>query len=357
MAKPKTTTAIALSPQSRMVETNPQSTLIPVQEAEYVEIETIDNNDFVPQEASEVHFIESNTSSVSYQDLQNDLIPTYATGESVIYHTNFIEEIQMAMADVFHGESFGLPTIRCSHKIEGRKPEAKFKSKDQIQPSDLTRFWQRAAFCIEIPSITTNICGEPVVLTVGGTSSLHDVNLFSKRSSRHFSYFVSFKCRICSNQMINIQYGLKDRVECFSPGDIYSGAVQLFSQFNIERDIQALSALGNVRITSDQFATLVGKLRLLSVLPTAAKKQLPSIELGDGQVLEACRNFVNGHFGLQDGQDSINGFELLNCFNAAAKNSYIHNYCAKVANCVTLTTGVCESIAGTSHEYDWFLRP
>ena len=327
---------------------------LPPASAEYVEVLQEDVDDEAP-EASECHFIESNTSSVKRADLSNDLVPSFASGELVISNSQFIDSVEMAMKDAFYGQTFGKPSIRCSHQIRGRKSESLKKDPKTLTDNDYSRFWQRMCFCIEVTSQTRVINGEEVRLTIGGTTSLHDVNLYSKRSCQHYSVFVAWKCRVCSNLMIQLEDGLLDQISCMNASEIYMASAQLFSRFNFEQSLRNLEALGQVSITTNQFATLIGKLRLLSCMPTAERKALPNIEIGDAQTLAACRNFINGHFGL-NGRDYINGFELLNCFNDAVKNSYIHNFCTKNANCVTLAEGVCNSILGTDHTYDWFLE-
>jgi hypothetical protein len=348
-----------------MKHSNPQGLVIPIPtatnnqplppaSAEYVEVLQEDVDDEA-LEASECHFIESNTSSVKRADLSNDLVPSFASGELVISNSQFIDSVEMAMKDAFYGQTFGKPSIRCSHQIRGRKSESLKKDPKTLTDNDYSRFWQRMCFCIEVTSQTRIINGEEVRLTIGGTTSLHDVNLYSKRSCQHYSVFVAWKCRVCSNLMIQLEDGLLDQISCMNASEIYMASAQLFSRFNFENSLRNLEALGQVSITTNQFATLIGKLRLLSCMPTAERKALPNIEIGDAQTLAACRNFINGHFGL-NGRDYINGFELLNCFNDAVKNSYIHNFCSKNANCVTLAEGVCNSILGTDHTYDWFLE-
>ena len=109
-----------------MKHSNPQGLVIPIPtatnnqplppaSAEYVEVLQEDVDDEAP-EASECHFIESNTSSVKRADLSNDLVPSFASGELVISNSQFIDSVEMAMKDAFYGQTFGKPSIRCSKK-------------------------------------------------------------------------------------------------------------------------------------------------------------------------------------------------------------------------------------------------
>ena len=82
--------------------------------------------DTIIRTPSHLHFIEANTSEVTLQHLRADCItPVFAKdNELTINHAAFIETIQEATRDYFHGEIVDDAAIRVSHTIKGRIPEA-----------------------------------------------------------------------------------------------------------------------------------------------------------------------------------------------------------------------------------------
>ena len=302
-------------------------------------------------------FIEENTAAVSWKELtEESILPSYADGETVVPHGQFIQAVVLAAHDALSNDTFGPIELRASHLTQGRVPSAVYKKTSELLESEKTKYWERVCFCVTVTSRQTNILGEPCALTFGGCRSLQDINYHGRKSSEVFQTYISYRAKICSNLLISIQDGLKDRIEASGPAEIYAAAYQLFSQFNAEENAKSLEGLGRTRITVDQFTHLIGKLRYYNCLSTADRKELPfQIELGDSQVNSATRNFVNSHFGI-NGRDSLDLFNVLNCFNQSVKtNSYLHNFLAKNANCTTLMQGIQQSLEGTNHDYDWLL--
>lgn len=72
------------------------------------------------------HFIEANTQEVTLNHLKNDCItPVFSKdNELTINHAQFVETIQDAAQSFFCGEKVEQATIRASHIIKGRIPEA-----------------------------------------------------------------------------------------------------------------------------------------------------------------------------------------------------------------------------------------
>ena len=72
------------------------------------------------------HFIEANTQEVTLNHLKNDCItPVFSKdNELTINHAQFVETIQDAAQSFFSGEKVEQATIRTSHIIKGRIPEA-----------------------------------------------------------------------------------------------------------------------------------------------------------------------------------------------------------------------------------------
>ncbi|WP_346998731.1 DUF3871 family protein, partial [Bacteroides cellulosilyticus] len=126
---------------------------------EYAEEATIIEESIRPKRVN--HFIEANTEEVTMQHLINDCItPVFSKdNELTINHAVFIDTIQEAANSFFSGEQVEQATIRVSHVVKGRIPEAIHKPANQLLESDKTIYYERAAFSIDIPTIYETVGG------------------------------------------------------------------------------------------------------------------------------------------------------------------------------------------------------
>ena len=85
-------------------------------------------------------FIEANTKEVKMSHLQDDcIIPVFSKDNEVtISHQSFIGAIAEAAQSVFPREHLSTPSIRVSHVVKGRIPEAIHKPVNQLLESDKT---------------------------------------------------------------------------------------------------------------------------------------------------------------------------------------------------------------------------
>lgn len=58
------------------------------------------------------------------------------------------------------------------------------------------------AFCLEIPSISEDIDGSSLNLTIGGVRAYNHENLYSKKGMEKFEIFIGFKNLPCTNLCI-----------------------------------------------------------------------------------------------------------------------------------------------------------
>lgn len=303
-------------------------------------------------------FIESNSLSVSLQELEHDnIVPTFSDLTPVLAHQTFANAVKSAAMSVFPKESLGELEMRGSHPILGRIPSAIHVPSKELQDWQKTKYYQRFAFAFEILSMSQYINGEKCYLTIGGTRSLASTNLFGKAAPQKVSIFIGWRACVCSNGMIHTD-GLKSGISVMSSADIFENAFNLFSQYDAKEDLRNLQNLGTTYMTTEQFVGIIGRFRLYSAMSDKQKKQLhlPEITLGDSIINAATRNFLNDpNFGVGDG-DEINCFQFLNLLNAAAKSSYIDLYAARNADCTTIA---CEIQKALNHEdtpYRWFLN-
>ncbi len=311
------------------------------------------------QEPPHPSFIEANTSEVSLSDLKTlCIIPTFGmTNELTLSHQEIAESICAAAVEKFGENNVSDMVFRVSHPISGRTPNAIHKKANELLDNEKTLFYQRIAACLTVKSKSRSLCGEDTDFNVGFIRSYHTTNLYGSKTPEKITLFCGTAVRVCSNLCLTLN-GLRDNIECMTGADVYQNASELLDSYqaNSEQDMERLEGLSSTRITISQFCRLIGRLRLYQALSTQEQHKLPEILLGDALCNEATRLFVSSRWGLKDGQDSINCFEMLQCFNEACKQSYIHNFLPKNVNCTELCLNVQKVLEGDGENpYSWFL--
>jgi hypothetical protein len=314
--------------------------------------------EIIPEEIPHPHFIESNTSGITLEELKRTcIVPSFRDNTLTISHQNFAENVLGAAMDYFNGETFGELECRVSHPINGRIPSALHKPANQLTEAERTLFFQRFCFCFELTSMTKTIDGQPICLTIGGVRAYNEQNLYANKSPEKLKIFIGWRVKVCSNLMLSCD-GLQDRLEVMSSLDIYKSALDLFTAFDPIDNFNMLENLVNTRLSTQEFCNIIGRMRLYQALPARTRQELhlPELLLGDSQINAATREFVgNENFGL-NGQDSISCYQLLQCLNESSKSSYIDTFLTKNRNCVEIATGIQKAIEGRDTEnYSWFL--
>ena len=332
--------------------------LVPYQPTETI-METQVEDGFVVEEIdNHPHFIESNTFAVTMEELERDcIVPTFKDMEPVIAHQDFAKTVLDAAKEIFRGETFGDIEARGSHVINGRTPDALHLKASELRDNQKTKFYQRFAWCVEIKSKSAIVNGQEVYLTIGGTRSLHNSNLYARKAPEKFRIFISYRVKICSNEMIIQENGLTGTLECMTLADLYQNAMHLFMNFNAEKALQTLEHLGDTYISTQQFCQLIGRMRLYTALSEKQKTdlRLPQILLGDSVINSATRNFVNNpNFGINGGH-RISCWQLMQLLNEGAKASYIDLWVDRNANCTYIASEVQKTITGETGSFSWFL--
>ena len=192
---------------------------------EYAE-EAIIVEDVVTRTPNHLHFIEANTNEVTLQHLVNDCItPVFAKdNELTINHAAFIDTIQEATRDYFHGEIVDDAAIRVSHIIKGRIPEALHKPANQLLESDKTLYYERCAFSIDVPSIYQDIHGNRLNLSIVGVRAYNLQSLYTKKSPELFKLAIGFKNQVCCNMCIMTD-GYREDLRVSSTTELYKAAL------------------------------------------------------------------------------------------------------------------------------------
>ena len=301
-----------------------------------------------------VNFLEANTNAITLQELTEQcVVPTWANQELTISHQDFINTVHDAACNVFAGETINTPEIRVSHIVRGRIPSALGKRSSELLDSEKTQFYQRLAFAFTIPSLHECIDGQRLELCIGGVRNYSDLNLYrANRGMNKFSIYIGWRVNVCSNQVLTGD-GVRLNIEVMSLHDLYKAVLDLFYNFNLEKDIQLLHSLTQTRLTESQFAQIVGRMRLYQALPSYLQREIPKLLITDSQINNVCRDYYNNpNFGHKD--NTISLFDFHNLLTEANKSSYIDSYVQRGINATEITVGIGKALQGDS-EYSWFL--
>ena len=301
-----------------------------------------------------VNFLEANTNAITLEELSEQcVVPTWANQELTISHQDFINTVHDAALNVFAGETINNPEIRVSHIVRGRIPSALGKRSSELLDSEKTQFYQRLAFAFTIPSLHECIDGQRLELCIGGVRNYSDLNLYrANRGTEKFSIFIGWRVNVCSNQVLTGD-GVRLNIEVMSLHDLYKAVLDLFYNFNLEKDIQLLQSLTHTRLTESQFAQIVGRMRLYQALPSYLQREIPKLLITDSQINNVCRDYYNNpNFGHKS--NTISLFDFHNLLTEANKSSYCDSYIQRGINATEVTVGICKALQGDS-EYSWFL--
>jgi hypothetical protein len=321
-------------------------------------VEVLESNLMPKQNKSNrKHFIEANTMEVELNHLKKEcVVPVFSKdNEITISHSNFIQTVQEAAFKFFPGETFDTPEIRTSHIVKGRIPEAIYKPVNQLLETDKTIYYERMAFCFEIPTIYEDFKGNRLTLSIGGVRAYNHENLYSKKSSEKFKVFIGFKNMVCCNMCISTD-GLKTEIKAMSVHDLSKAVMNLLEQYNPVKQLHMLSELKDSYLTEHQFAQLVGKSKLYQCLPPEKKKLLPNLDFTDTHInLVAKSYYQDENFSKDELSGDISMWNVYNLFTGANKNSYIDNFLDRSVNATQLAQGINSALNG-DEKYKWFIE-
>lgn len=107
---------------------------------------------------------------------------------------------QEIVHQLYRNERILQPSIRVSHPIKGRTPDAKDKPAKDLLEHEKTIYYERMAFVVEIPTIRDTFNGNELSLTIGGVKSYSLDNLYNRKGTdEHFKVFIGFQNKVCCN--------------------------------------------------------------------------------------------------------------------------------------------------------------
>ncbi len=294
---------------------------------------------------SDNRFIGANTHFVSYQHLRDKCqIPVFSKdNESTISHQEFIDIVGQAANVAFQHERISDPAIRVSHVVKGRIPEACGKAAKDLLEHEKTIYYERMAFLYDIPTISENINGNSLSLSLGGVRAYNMENLYGRKCEELFKVFIGFKNHFCTNLCVSTDGFLEDlRVRTLS--ELFNRVVQLFKLFNIQKELVTLENLSEYSLSEHQFAQLVGRLRMYQFLKPSEKIGIPPLMLGDSQVNTVIKSYYGDKSFKCDSLGSIDLWRFYNCLTVANKSSYIDTFLDRTVNSLSFTSLLLESL-------------
>ena len=303
------------------------------------------------------HFIEANTKPVTIDHLRDDcVVPVFSKDNEVtISHQTFIDTILGAACRVFPREAIDMPDIVVSHIVKGRIPEAIHKPVSQLLESDKTIYYERMAFCFEIPTIYQDIAGCRLNLSIGGVRAYNHENLYARKGVEKFKIFIGFKNLVCCNMCVSTD-GFKGDLRVMSVQELFDAALLLFQSYNADKHLNLMTAMQSYSLTEHQFAQLIGKARLYQFLPTAERKNLPNMEFTDCHINTVAKSYYGDeNFGRKTGCSDVDLWRVYNLFTGANKSSYIDTFLDRSQNATDLITGISRALDGDS-AYRWFIE-
>lgn len=301
-------------------------------------------------------FIVSNTTEVNLDLLRKDcIIPVFSKdNEKTIAHQEFIEIAQDSISKVFPNIKFEQPEIRVSHQIKGRIPDAIHKNVKELLDHEKTQYFERMAFIIKIPEITSSVNGNQLDMTIGGVRSYNLENLYNKKSMERFKFFIGFQNQVCMNLCVWSD-GFVEDLRVSSADELQARMIQVMQSYDAEKHLSFMKDLPNYALTESQFAQVIGKSRLYHYLPKQEKAQLPSLLMNDGNVGTIARDYYLDNSFSRDEAGNINLWNLYNLFTSANKSSYIDTFLDRSVNAFDFTKGLKNALNGFGN-HGWFLE-
>ena len=309
------------------------------------------------EEKHERAFITANSQPITLESLGKDYItPVFAKDNEVcISHNLFIGAVYDAVREFYNGETVEEPLIRTSHIIKGRRPEAINLKASQLQPTDVTEYFERAAFCINIPSIVEDVCGNPLNLTVVGVKSYGRDNLGGRLTPQRFSVAVGFNCQCCCNLCIFEHNGYKEEIRAIRDREIYFATLSLLNLFDMSKQIHLLRSLGDLSLNESQFCQILGRMRLYSYLPPAMLRGIPQMLITDSQINNVAKQYFRDDNFKAENNGEISLWKFYNLITGATKNSYIDSFLSRSASATETVLGISRALKDEDSGYKWFL--
>lgn len=268
-------------------------------------------------------FIEANTIQVSIEHLEKEcIIPVFSKdNEITISHFQFIEKAVSVAKEYFPDVNIGQPDIRVSHIIKGRTPDAIGKPAKDLQDHERTLYYERCAFMISLQTREI-VNGNPLILTIGGVRAYNAENLYSKKTVEKFKIFIGYQNKVCTNLCISTD-GFSNEVRITSVNELEDSLISLFGNYDKIKHLGMMERMSKYHLNEQEFAHLIGKIRMYQYLDKTEQKRNVLFSLNDGQINSVVREYFTCPNFSRDKHKNINLWNLYNLLTEANKSSYI----------------------------------
>lgn len=320
------------------------------------EVEPVIATTVIQPTSTDRPFIQANTVVSSLQELRDKhIIPVFVKdNEPVISHTDFIEAMQKAVESVYPQQQILQPSVRLSHPVMGRIPDAKHKPAIELEEYEKTIYYERMAFVIEVPSYTSVIGGNTLSLTIGGVKAYNLDNLYNKKGAdEHFKVFIGFQNKVCTNLCVWTD-GYQADLKVNSAGSLLACIKTMIENYNPNYHLQQMEQLTQYSLTEQQFAQIIGRCRMYQHLPNHMRSNIPPMLLGDNQIGAICKDFYRDENFNKQEDGSISLWRLYNLFTGSNKSTYIDNFLDRSVNAYHFTEQI--RFALQRQVYNWYLN-
>ena len=309
-----------------------------------------------PAPINNTPFILANTVECPLNEIKYEhIIPVFVKdNEPAINHSDFIEVVQEVAQTFYRGETFLPASIRVSHPIKGRIPEARLKQAKDLLENEKTLYYERMAFVMEIPTITEDVSGNQLNLTIGGIKAYNLDNLYNRKGvDEHFKIFIGFQNKVCTNMCISSDGYIRD-LKVKSIDQLMDGILSLVQRYDPMLHLKQMKRMDKASLTEQQFANLIGRCRMYAHVPKDLKRDIQPLEFVDTQLGSIVRDYYTDESFCRDSDGSINLWKVFNLFTEANKTSYIDTFLDRADNAFGFTSSIASAIE--NKHYNWFLN-
>lgn len=129
---------------------------------------------------------------------------------------------------------------------------------------------------------------------------------------------------------------------------------ELFSSYDMNRQLRQMESFGNYALTENQFAQILGKARLYPFLKSEVKKEIPQLTFNDCQLNTVARDYYQDKSFCIAANGEIELWKLYQLLTGANKSSYIDSFLDRSLNAFTFTESLVDALNDNSKSH-WFL--
>lgn len=299
-------------------------------------------------------FICANTQEMGLEEIAKDhIVPVHSKdNESAISHLQFVDTVCSVAREVF-GETTE-PMIRVSHPIKGRIPQARNKPAKDLLPTKTTLYYERMAWMVNFPHVTAKVGSDELQLAVGGVKAYNLDNLYSTKDTlEHFKVFIGFKNTVCTNLCVSTD-GFRADLKLNSLDYMAQQVYQMFTSYTVDQMADNFQSMNQVAINEQQFAQVLGRVKLFNAMPKQLSKDIPEIGLSDSQLSSVAEDYYKDVSHCRNSDGTISIWNMYNLFTSATKSSYIDTFLDRNVKVYQGAEHIQKALA--SGEDSWYLN-